>query len=58
MLRQGVSRALEGSPRVALLAPVAPWASGELPLMFIRMAIDALRKFDLEPGVVARWNVA
>jgi len=58
VLGQGVSRALESSPRVAPLAPVTPWVSGELPLMFICMTIDALRKLDLEPGAVAGGNVA
>jgi hypothetical protein len=42
---------------MALLAPVMPWRSGELPLVLVGMAVDTLRKPDFEFRFLARRNM-
>lgn len=43
---------------MALFASVVPRGAGELPCMFVLMAINAERKLDLETGVFPRGNMA
>lgn len=53
VFRERVVRCLECRARMALVATITPGFSGELSLMFVGVAIDALREFDLEPGTRA-----
>ena len=43
---------------MTLLATVFPWRAGELALVYILVAIDALRKLDLELRFLSCRNVA
>jgi len=58
VFRHGVVRLLEGSPIVTLFAAVAPRSCRELALVFVLVAIQALRKLDLVSSIFACRNVA
>jgi hypothetical protein len=58
VLIKGVIRGLESGSIMTLFAAILPRRSGELALVFILVAIDALRKLDLELCFLPSGNVA
>ncbi len=58
MRGQGIGRRLKRRSRVALLAAILPWQSGELPLVLVGMTVNAAGEFDSELSLGAGWYVA